>query len=528
MPEINKNSVAIKEKRNMTFEEFKDFFKEQISGLKIRLSETINKILSVSQNDFTEINVVDRGTCISYSAKEVKNGRYIDFIEKVTLNIGYEETMYMYQNCNDNLFEAFNKIVTHEFLHILFGDFDERKLKNCYNYSIGAIEQGKLKNDMYYAYNPDATFDRMGHKKIDARTYNYAADFVINRELGIEAPFLRAEDFGLDPELNVFQYYSILVNGGMPDLDITANGDTKSDDSSNGGNGSDDGESSDSENSDNNQGGGSRKVDLSDPKYQGKTVKEIIDEYTGYNPMTVNIEDLSGESNDMDRVPLVEKEMTTVSDEDLLDSMFLGKDRGFDPSSINFVIRSLKKKNSNIFKVTDEMINKIKSDMYNVQDTPVNKFASWQKYNNRKEDSDIIVPGKVYQEDPTSKDNDKKTIPVIFIDCSGSMTDILKELFYFTYNLVSRINCSLVFYDTKILKVISSSNSLNFDISMFMGGGTCIKNAIEEYKEKINNQINNVYAFTDGYDDFDDLGIEYFTAYEFSKSGVRELKEIGR
>lgn len=453
--------------KEMTKDEFIFYFKRQILELRISLSSTIQSILNTKNNSIINIVICDSGTKISYINEKIINGNFVDYRENICLVIGYEELMYMYKNSKENMFDSFNKLVTHEFLHVLFGDLTKKKLNIAYNYANGSLKEKVT--DEYYIHNPDKKFDNEGYLKIDNEMYNVAADFVINRELDICSPFLRAEDFDLDPDLNVFQYYSILVNDNE--------------------------------------------------------TREFVS--TKINPLAFVNEDISGKDPKLStsNIPISNEKMIQVSDEDLLDDLFLGKGRGFGPSSIDFVVKSLKKKKSVFFDYTRKIINEIKVDIFNNQDSPVDQEESWFKYNNRKEESSIVSPGKIYVESPISKYTIYKTIPVIFVDCSGSMLDILKELFYFLYNLLTYVNCTIVFYDEKILKVIKSANTLNFDASMFIGGGTSVKDVIEEYKRDYNEHINNVYIFTDGFDDFSNIDVKFLNIYKFDKGGINKIEQ---
>lgn len=474
----NNNSV-------MSMNEFCTYYSRQILELRARLNSTIASILSSSNKSIVNIFVVNKGTNISYVNKKVVNGSFVDYVENICLNIGYEEIKAMYNNGDLSIFEAFNKLVTHEFLHVLFGDFDKTKLNRCFNFYNGSLDEESLKNNPYYEHNANEKYDKEGYKKLEHIVYNIASDFVINRELDIVKPFLRAEDWDLPEDLNVFEYYSILMKSRFESP---------------------------------NEGGlGGNNIPL---------VDRII---AAIDPLAFAVEDIDGSNgSNTDVIPISNEKMSRITDEDLLEDLFLGKSRGFGPGCIDFVVKSLKKKKSIFFDYTKKIINEIKNDIFNNQNVPTAKIESWQKYNNRKDDSEFIQPGKVTVNDNKSKNFETRSIPVIFIDCSGSMMDILKELFYFCYNILSHINCTLVFYDTKILKVFKCANDVNFNPSMFLGGGTSVKNAIEEYKNKYNENINNIYVFTDGGDDFNNIDIKYLNIYEFSKSGIKKLENFSR
>ena len=117
----NNNSV-------MSMNEFCTYYSRQILELRARLNSTIASILSSSNKSIVNIFVVNKGTNISYENKKVVNGSFVDYVENICLNIGYEEIKAMYNNGELSIFETFNKLVTHEFLHVLFGDFDKTKL----------------------------------------------------------------------------------------------------------------------------------------------------------------------------------------------------------------------------------------------------------------------------------------------------------------------------------------------------------------------------------------------------------------
>lgn len=459
----------------MTRKQFEIYYSIQITALKNRLVETIRTILNAKSASIVKITLVDKGTCVAYeNDRAVVNGR-VEYVENIDLRIGFDEVEAMYNSCELSLLDAFNKVVTHEFLHVLFGDFNKLKLTRCYNYYIGSSPEESLDEDDIYFNRTNAEYDKDGYKKIDRTVYNYAADFVINRELNIDKPFLRAEQFGFDPDLNVFQYYSILMND--EDAQNKLNSLT-----------------------------------------EGKDLEEVI--FTS--------EDLEGKTNGMSKVPVSDKKMMEVSSEELLEDLFTGKEKGYGPGNLEFVFKLLHRKNSIFLDYTKKIISEIKNDLFNTPNIAISKEDSWFKYNNRKDyGNNFVTPGKITVTDPNSKNTEKRTAPVIFVDCSGSMIDVLKELFYFCYNLLSYITCTVVFYDTKVIKVISSATTMNFDASMFgAGGGTSIKDAVEDYKKHYKNKMNNIYVFTDGYDDFDGIDVSYMTVYIFNKEGiVQKLKK---
>ncbi|NMB10224.1 MAG: hypothetical protein GX982_05970, partial [Tissierellia bacterium] len=348
-------------KDELTFNQFKTYYKQQIFILSKQLSSILSSVLGLGNKNIININIVETGTKISYKNETIKKGSFVEHVEEVSLDIGYKEILFMYYNSDFSFFDGFNKLATHEFLHVLLGDFTKEKLNRCYNFNNGTLEKDdELRLSAYYpevntnSKNTD-NFDEEGYTKINPKVYNIASDFVINRQLNIERPFLRAKDFKLKDDLTVYEYYSIILN---------------------------------------------------DDELRNKIESMISDD-------VFILEDITSEfGNGMDKVPLSYNKVKKISHEDNLEDLFIGKLRGLGPSSIELVIKSLEKKNSIFISKTKEIIAKIKNDMYNIQDTPISKTESWYKYNNRKDSlmDNIMVPGKVFKEDPLSKTTDKKSL----------------------------------------------------------------------------------------------------------------------
>lgn len=400
-----------------------------------------------------------KGTKVSFKeTKEIVNG-CVNFNEGYELHIDKKDILKM---CESHywlgLSESFNKIITHEYLHILHGDCLRNTMTAIYNFSIG-VKKRYIPDSIYFIENKELSYDKMGYEKIDHQLHNIAADFVINEELDIRSPFLRAEDYNLPANLNIYEYYSILVNR-------------------------------------NNSNFKNLFKDLNFNEEKHKKLDELCNNF-----QSKELEGLIQIENNA-KNPIIQKKREIV---DQINRNRIKIDKLNKQIGNTHVINALNKKFENN-KIGKEMLNFIayiqrNTDSFNIATSEM--IPSWCKYNNRKDyGGGLLIPG--YVDSGKGFELKNKPKPVVFIDNSNSISDYLDYLLVFCMKIIDTTDCVLVFYDTKIINIYDSIGSFELPYCYY-GGGTNFLNALEEYKEKYDKNVEKVFIVTDGFDYYDDI-----------------------
>ena len=399
------------------------------------------------------------GTKVSFKeTKEIINGS-VNFNEGYELHIDKQDVLKM---CESHYWlgfsESFNKIITHEYLHILHGDCLRNTMTAIYNFSIG-VKKKYIPDSIYFIENKEICYDKMGYEKIDHKLHNIAADFVINNELDIRAPFLRAEDYNLPANLNVYEYYSLLVNR-------------------------------------NNNNFKSLFKDLNFDEEKHKKLDELCNNFQeGELKELVQIENNA-------KSPIIQKKREKVNE---INNNRIKIDKLNSQIGNTHIINALNKKFEGS-KIGKEMLNFIayiqkNVDSFNIATSEM--IPSWCKYNNRKDyGGGLITPG--YIDSGKGFELKNKPKPVVFIDNSNSISSYLDYLLIFCIKILDTTDCNLVFYDTKIINVYDSISSFGLPYCYY-GGGTDFLNALKEYEEKYDKNVEKVFIVTDGFDYYDNI-----------------------
>ena len=167
---------------------------------------------------------------------------------------------------------------------------------------------------------------------------------------------------------------------------------------------------------------------------------------------------------------------------------------------------------SGIWKEFNDILNELSSST-EMKLSFIDRYDSWTKFNNRKE-GDFLYPGK--REKFGSTERKIEAQYVIFVDVSGSMTEVIDPLFSFCYFALERLNIKIVFYDTQIVKIFEKGDDI--ELEPFVAGGTSAYSAVHEYCEKFKKPTR-IFIISDCYDDYGKL-IDEFNVKIWQVKGI--------
>lgn len=459
-------------------EEFGPSLKQIAESQKFNLAHLKKKLNS-------KYSIKESGTSISF--KQGKNG-YFD----VELIIGFKEIYDMYLSHKKlNFRECVNKLITHEFLHILYGDFDKVKLKRAHEHYCSSSG----KDDIFPV-------------DFDYKLYNIAADFVINRNLGIYYPFMRAEYFGLEDHFDAEQYYAMLksMKDSMEKFELEGfpgNEGTSSDEGdSDNGSGSGREENKESEESISN-------TYLQNAKEHGKNYDESLKDIWNNFKNNDFACDVLGDGDDF------RQDIGKVSESEMIGESYpyITNEFGYNvmpgDMKVNHNIEAVKRKRKEFNEKWKRIVKILeKEEGKDRTFKPIGRRDDWGRFNNRKYAvSELMYPGK----EPAAGSIEQKisSAGVVFVDVSGSMNDLIDELYQFLIEVVAKTGVTLAFYDADLVSVKTSSSQLSKKEILMpgAGGGTSFLQSFKTYCEnfKFDKTKQNVYVFTDGYDNFDKI-----------------------
>lgn len=439
----NNNNNKNKKNDFPTKEEFRNLYYIKIQNLKLVLSKQFREIC-YDKNVFCDVQIVDNGTRVEYKENKNVNNGCVSYEKTFTLYIGFDEIETMYNNTDYDAFECLNKIISHEYLHILFGDFEKAKLNNMYNFNLG-VKKSNVPDSPFFvkSSNNNNIFDETGYIKIDKKLSNICFDLVINEVLEIGSPFINYEDLEVPPSLNCFEYYSILYQ-----------------DLKNGNN---------------------------------KTLNMI---YECIDVDSNNIESHERFNKDVDS-PIVPKYKNKAFKKFNMDNIVskINKYKG-SGSYKNKIFEKFSTSNIAKYVKFRNFMSKIIKGSKFTKLSYIDRIDDWTRYNNRKAFGNMLYPGKI--EVTNGFLRKFRPCPVVFVDCSESMYDIAEIVYCFCYSILGAIDARIVFYDTEILDVYDDANALN--MPYYNGGGTSIAEVLKEYEEKYRILPSDIYVITDGVD----------------------------
>lgn len=146
----------------------------------------------------------------------------------------------------------------------------------------------------------------------------------------------------------------------------------------------------------------------------------------------------------------------------------------------------------------DDLVRKLTREESAMSIQAHSRVQTYSKFNNRRKNGTIILPGKKLENDGVKKKYDKSL--TVFIDVSGSTSHIIKDLNSAAFKF-HKAGATIVFYTTSVRQIIKPNESFRV---MSSGGGTHIRYTIKRYIED-GNKLERAYIITDGFDNFYEL-----------------------
>lgn len=436
---------------NRSIEDFSRIYKNKIEIFTKKISRQFKSLVKMNEEDNLFIDIVPSGTSIEIKEidSDIPNK---DKIKNITLKIGYCEIMLAINNTELDIFEVFCKLVTHEYLHVLCGHFD----KNILDQIFYSVHKGRVKG--YYNNNIDGlrrafivenTKSYNVNNCISDEILNIAGDFEINNLINFPGnPFLRAKDFDLPEGLSTLEYYAIIYYTliSFPKDEIKF------------GNFSSTGEQNFIANYFINS--------------RSKIKELFVNNYMGSSDKKTSIIDNSN----------FEPMQNRYFDENKMEQE--RKDSSFNKnfqSNLPDYVHKMSFSKSGIWKEFNDIINDI-SFSSEMKLSFVDRYDSWTKFNNRKNDynGNLLYPGKREKKGSIERKIDFSY--VLFVDVSASMLNVIDPLFTFCYYALEKLNITLVFYDTKIVHIYNKGSEIKLEA--FIAGGTDAYASVKEYEEK--------------------------------------------
>jgi hypothetical protein len=146
----------------------------------------------------------------------------------------------------------------------------------------------------------------------------------------------------------------------------------------------------------------------------------------------------------------------------------------------------------------DDLVRKLTREESAMSIQAHNRVQTYSKFNNRRKNGTIILPGKKLENDGIKKKYNKSL--TVFIDISGSTSHIIKDLNSAAFKF-HKAGATIVFYNTSVIQIIKPNESFRV---MSSDGGTHIRYTIKRYIED-GNKLERAYIITDGFDNFYEL-----------------------
>ena len=433
--------------------------KEKNNGWKSRKHNSVN------------VKIVESGTQV----------RFEEFHEEAvfTLFIGYADVVNVAKELEMDLFDAFCKLVSHEYLHFLLDHLTEDFAKFMHYFV------RKSTNPRYYWNHTDdrdpiftCKDETPGNDNYDPIMANMAEDMYINWMIDMKGYGLRAKEFGLPEGLTEVHYYSIIYHL----LNSYPAGEVKT------------------------QWFQSKGLDtyLSEhympfrelvlKQYlfccarEGAVSKEMLKAH-GFEVI-----EAQGGQNSMDiesQIGKVNYESDNEAREEEKRNNAINRAQGNVPAGA----QKMHAAKSGIWKSFYDLLRELERDHQKQKLSKVDKVQNWTKFNNRKDGYGMMYPGK--SEVRGAMERKIMDSTVLFVDVSGSMAEVIEPLFTFCYLALQKCELDLVFYDTEIKAIFSNENVLKLE--PFVCGGTDCYAAVKQYEAQ-KRRPTKVYVLSDCYD----------------------------
>lgn len=397
---------------------------------------------------------------------------------KFVMYVNYENIMTLHENSNLDVFESFQKIVSHEIMHFLMGHLDKDFNERMHSWALGVttinhdVQSWNSKLDTYdKIFQMDKNlFCENNNTDVDPCMASIAFDFVVNERIGMDYPGIRANQFGLPEGLGEWHYYSIIYHllNSYP------------------------------------------KGEIKNKWFTSQGINTVLsDHYILYREDLRQLYEMmeqqrKGEKSDQllmsgDLVEaidgLIDGDIPSIKYDDVIrydkgNKQRFEKLQGMLPA----MAEKMKIARTGIWKCFNDLLNDMIRKHQKMKLSFVDKRDDWCKFNNRK-DYDLIYPGKTQTKGAVERKLEQCS--VLFVDISASMIDVIEPLFTFCYFALSKVNMEVVFYDTQIQAIFNNENS--FNLEPFVCGGTNAANAVHQYESEFKRPTH-VVLLTDAQD----------------------------
>ena len=417
-----------------------------------------DKINSFIKRTISQIKALQRCSC-NVEIKLTEKGTSIGFLRgNIILTIGFNEVQEMKKLGFDD-FDAFCKVVTHEYLHLALGHFDKFIVNKIACFAKGKANylSGRALGSPFFVSNHNTLYrcDFVIKRKI----LNIAGDFEINDKLGIRKPFLNPVDFGLPSGLSTKEYYSIIYHVLFWE-----------------------------------EGCGQSSYLHDYYSKEKEKFEKLVSKVENNESDEFGISDISSQHTDDYEGPQTVFNVTDkLSDKDLkkiIDMKLRSQ------SFITDATQKLNTKTNGVWKEFRDIANEIDKVEGKAKLSLVGKAPCWNKFNNRREDPVLLTPGRILTKGTIDLKFDSYS--VLFIDVSGSMDEFYEQLYALSYYLLGKNNIQICTYNSNLEQVFNNRReleTLDFDVS----GGTYFSQAYEEFCDT-NFTPHNIYIITDGFD----------------------------
>lgn len=448
---------------------FEQIYKEKINAYARQINRQFRAVTNFGQFYQTTIKIVDNGSKIEVIVTDCGTAEEKSHL---ILYIGYQDILIASKSMNLDLFDAFCKVVTHEYMHFLCEHLDRAHLNKVYTFCKGLIyyqDFYSIKMDPFFIYKSDEII-KLDENLItfDPILLNIAQDFEINSIINMTKPFLRASDYGLPEGLDDIHYYAILYH-------ILFNPEENY---------------------------------IRD--YYSHCIEKLKELYKGIKEQRVCCGNFNSEEGGFtvningSEIPLDENGHIKLKDiynptfetkpNDQKEKMIKSSTFNGLQGKLPGFLEKMNCAKTGIWKDFYDVYNLILKTETSQKLSYIDKVNDWTKFNNRK-DTELLYPGKRERHGALERKIGAKS--VLFVDISASMARFVAPLFTLCDMLCKKLNLQIVFYDAEIRYIFESTK--NLQLEPFIGGGTNISYTIEEYTNNFK-RPNKIYIISDTYD----------------------------
>lgn len=356
------------------------------------------------------------------------------------------------------------------------------------------------------------------HFNRNAKLFNIAADLEVNSYINLEKPALRASLYGLPDFLTAEQYYTALVNQAkvskknaqaakkaeaINDSNDSGSGSANGDETTNDKDefvNVEDESSEDTNDNINNENKNSEEEN--EPSSNNEENDDDLDQYVECytDPLTSNsVEQAIRDQNDELSVGGTKGNLRTIASHATMSDYAYKKIVGL-AEIIQYHLKIEQQK---------EIV-------------PHTRQATYTKFNNRRRNGNIVLPGKKIVSGGIQKKYN--TSLTVFVDVSGSTNSFNDALMSAAKDFYDA-GATIVYYDISVQEIVRPGEIF---VGCSSSGCTSIYNAIKAYTD-LGNKIERAIVITDGRDKFnalDEVTDKYTVYYIYNEHGKTKIKKL--